>query len=204
MSCAVSSGTVFLVRHARHSVVDQILVGRGQDVQLSDDGRQETGELARWFSDKRVNVVQSSPRRRARETAEPLAATLGTTAEIEQALDEIDFGRWTGLSFEELAPDPHWRSWNAARSTTRPPDGETMAEAQTRIVGHIERVGRRLGREHAIMVSHCDVIRAALLHVLNWPIDAWHQIDIEPASVSTIVIGSRGLSIGDINQRRVA
>jgi probable phosphoglycerate mutase len=204
MSCAVSSATVFLVRHARHGMVDRILVGRGEDVQLSDDGREEAAALARLFSGKSVTVVQSSPRRRARDTAEPIASAIGATVEIEPALDEIDFGRWTGLSFEELAADPLWQTWNAARSTARPPGGETMAEAQARVIGHIERLSRRLGEGHAILVSHCDVIRAALLHILNRPVDAWSGIKVEPASVSTIVTGTRGLSISAVNQRRVA
>lgn len=204
MSCAVSSATVFLVRHASHGVVDRILVGRGEDVQLSDGGREQAAALARLFSGKSVTVVQSSPRRRARETAEPIAAAVGTTVEIEPALDEIDFGRWTGSSFEELAPDPLWQSWNATRSTSRPPGGETMAEAQARVIGHVERLGRSLGRGQAVVVSHCDVIRAALLHVLARPLDHWSEIEVEPASVSTIVTDSRGLSISAINQRRVA
>ena len=204
MGCAVSSATVFLVRHARHGAVDRILVGRGEDVQLSDDGRAEAAALARVFSGKSVAVVQSSPRRRARETAEPIAAALGARVEIEPALDEIDFGRWTGLGFDELAPDPHWQTWNAARSTARPPGGETMAEAQSRIIDHVECIGRRLGHGQAILVSHCDVIRAALLHVLGRPLDAWSDIEVAPASVSTLVIGSSSLSIGAINQRRVA
>lgn len=200
----MSSATLFLVRHARHGVVDRILVGRGEDVQLSDDGRAEAAALARLFSGKAVTVVQSSPRRRARETAEPIAAALATTVEIEPALDEIDFGRWTGLSFEELAPDPLWQRWNAARSTARPPDGETMAEAQARVIGHVERLGRKLGRGQAVLVSHCDVIRAALLHVLARPVDAWSEIEVKPASVSTLVFGPGGLSISAINQRRMA
>ena len=79
-----------------------------------------------------------------------------------------------------------------------------MIAAQVRVVGHLERIGRKLGEGQAILVSHCDVIRAALLHVLARPVDAWSEIEVAPASVSTIVTGSRGLSISAINQRRVA
>jgi broad specificity phosphatase PhoE len=194
--------TVFLVRHARHSVVDHVLVGRMADVALSDEGQREAAELAGWFGGKPIAVVQSSPSQRARETAAPIAAALGRDVEIVPALDEIDFGRWTGSSFEALAPDPHWQAWNADRSSARPPDGESMTEAQARIVEHIERLGHAPGVARAILVSHCDVIRAALLHVLGRPVDDWSAIEVAPASVSIIEVGDGGARVTAINERR--
>ena len=199
--------TVFLVRHARHSVVDQVLVGRMAGVALSDEGRREATELAAEFAGKnfgakRISVVQSSPSQRARETAAPIAAALGTDVEIVPALDEIDFGDWTGSSFEALAPDVVWQAWNAARSTARPPEGESMAQAQARVVGHIERLGHSPGGVRAVLVSHCDVIRAALLHVLGRPVDDWSTIEVAPASISTVEVGDGGARVTAINQRR--
>ena len=192
--------TVFLVRHARHSMVDDVLVGRTAGVGLSDGGRCEAAGLAVWFADSGAAVVQSSPRQRTRETAEPIAAALGQPVETVSALDEIDFGQWTGCRFDELAPDPRWQAWNAARSTARPPQGESMVEAQTRIVGHIESLGRTMPGQLAILVSHCDVIRAALLHLLGRPVDAWGELDVAPASVSTIRIGTGGAQVVAMNQ----
>ena len=194
--------TVFLVRHARHSIVDQVLVGRMADVALSDEGRREAADLAAGFRGRPIAVVQSSPSQRARETAAPIAAALGTDVEVVPALDEIDFGRWTGSCFEALAPDPRWQAWNAARGSARPPGGESMTQAQARVVGHIERLGQPPGAAQAILVSHCDVIRAALLHVLGRPLDDWSTIEVAPASVSTIEIGDGAARVTAINERR--
>lgn len=192
--------TVFLVRHARHSLVDDVLVGRTTGVALSDAGRAEAARLAHWFAGSGAAVVQSSPRQRARETAEPIAAALDQPVETVPALDEIDFGQWTGCRFDELAPDPRWRAWNAARSTARPPQGESMVEAQARIVGHLETLGGEMCGQAAILVSHCDVIRAALLHLLGRPVDAWSELDVAPASVSTVRIGTGGAQVVAMNQ----
>ncbi|MFW6076611.1 MAG: histidine phosphatase family protein, partial [Hyphomicrobiales bacterium] len=156
---------MFLVRHARHSLVDHVLVGRKPGVGLSAGGRREAAQLAARFAGRSIARVQSSPRRRARETAAPLADALGLEVEIVPGLDEIDFGQWTGRCFDELAPDPRWQAWNGARSMARPPGGESMIEAQARVVGHIEQLGCTLDGGNAVLVSHCDVIRAALLHV---------------------------------------
>jgi probable phosphoglycerate mutase len=186
------SATVHLVRHARHGLLDLILVGRMADVSLSHEGRLEAAGLAARFVGMKAPVVQSSPRQRARETAEPVAAAVGAAVEVVPALDEIDFGHWTGCSFETLKSDPRWHTWNSARSTARPPAGESMMEAQQRVVGHLEGLGRTLGDRAAVLVSHGDVIKAALLHIMGRPVDDYGEIDVAPASVSTIEIGSDG------------
>src|SRR5918997_72805 len=73
-----------------------------------------------------------------RHSAEPIAVRLGQAVERSDALLEIDFGAWTGTPFAELDQDPRWAAWNGARPVSRPPYGETMLEAQGRIVVAME------------------------------------------------------------------
>ena len=47
-----------------------------------------------------------------------VATELAVPLSIEAALDEVDYGVWTGKSFHELAQDSHWRRWNEAMQTT--------------------------------------------------------------------------------------
>lgn len=196
--------TVFLVRHATHSQVEHVLVGRTAGVRLSPAGCRQAEELAAWFADKAIDVVQSSPRERARDTAAPIAAALGLTVDIVPALDEIDFGAWTGCAFDALAGDPRWQDWNSARGQARAPGGETMVEAQQRVVGHIERLRELLDGDGAVLVSHCDVIRAALLYFLRLPVDAYSQLDVPPGSVSTVELDGASATAVEVNERRVA
>jgi probable phosphoglycerate mutase len=144
--------------------------------------------------------VQSSPRKRALETARPIARSDGLPTTIEPALDEIDCGAWSGRSFEELRDDPRWQQWNSSRSSTRPTDGESMQEVQRRIVDHIEHVHARAPEARIAMVSHGDVIRAALLHYLQRPIDAYHSFEIDPGSVTTLVIDDDGPKVVALNE----
>ena len=41
-------------------------------------------------------------------------------------------------------------------------------------------------------MSHGDVIKAALLYHLGLPLDAYGRFEIEPASISTLVVGDWG------------
>jgi broad specificity phosphatase PhoE len=52
-----------------------------------------------------------------------------------------------------------------------------------------------------VLVSHVDVIRAAVLHCLGLGDDAVHRIDIAPGSLSTVVIDSGGPRIVCLNDR---
>jgi broad specificity phosphatase PhoE len=49
-------------------------------------------------------------------------------------------------------------------------------------------------------VSHSDVIKAALLYHLGLPIDAYSRFDIDPASISTLVVGEWGSKVLRLNE----
>ena len=52
--------------------------------------------LAHRLARAPIRALYSSPLERPRETATPLAERLGLETEISEALNEIDFGDWTG------------------------------------------------------------------------------------------------------------
>ncbi|RVU20533.1 histidine phosphatase family protein [Methylobacterium oryzihabitans] len=179
-----------LVRHASHGRVGSVLCGRMPGVTLDAAGLEEADALARRLAGCGAERVLTSPQPRAGATAAPVAAALGLTAEVADDLDEIDFGAWTGRGFADLDGDPDWRAWNERRGSARPPGGESMAQAQDRIVGLMDRLAE--AGNAAILVGHGEVIRAALLHVLGLPLDAWHRIEVAPASVSMVELWAGG------------
>jgi probable phosphoglycerate mutase len=184
--------TFYLVRHGSYALLGQVLAGRALDVSLDQTGRRQVNALAKQFlRDRQIGAVQSSPRRRTRETARPIAERIGRPLEVEQALDEVDFGEWSGRRFAELAGDPRWRAWNQSRGKERAPGGESMAEVQRRVVGHLERVRDRHPGTIVVIVSHCDVIRAALLHYRGQPLDAYAGISVPPAAVVCLPLEDR-------------
>src|SRR5438445_13591446 len=68
-----------------------------------------------------ISAVYSSPLARAVETARQLACKIGLSVEPCEALQEIDYGDWTGCALEDLARLPDWRRFNSFRGGTRPP-----------------------------------------------------------------------------------
>jgi probable phosphoglycerate mutase len=192
--------TFFLVRHAAHDRVGTILCGRMPGVVLGELGNAQARGLARRFADENIACVLTSPLERAVGTAGPIAARLGVSLTYCEDIIEIDFGTWTGKSFDALSNDAHWSAWNSSRSTNRPPEGETMLEAQRRVVRMMEKLRHAYSERSIILVSHGDVIKAALLYHLGMPIDAYSRFDISPASISTLVVGDWGSKVLRMNE----
>lgn len=178
------SATIHLARHGSHGDLGQRLSGRGSDVGLSAAGRDEAQRLARRLGALGCQRIESSPQARCRETAEIIGTALDLPVHVTAALDEIDFGQWTGRPFELLDPLPAWQAWNAERSAHRPPGGESMVEAQSRIMARVRALAP--GHEVVVLVTHQDMIKAVVLHVLGRSVDDHASLAIAPASLTTL------------------
>jgi broad specificity phosphatase PhoE len=191
---------LFLVRHGTHSRFGEFLAGRMEGIVLDKKGHAQSRRLAGRLARERVTDVRSSPRERAWQTAQPIAALAGVIVEIEPDIDEVDAGEWTGQDFGALNKDRRWRTWNAERGTARIPGGESMGEVQARTLRRIDRLcQRRAGGAH-VLVSHAEVIKIVILHFLGLPLDAYSRIEIGPGSLSTVILGEWGAKIAGLNE----
>jgi broad specificity phosphatase PhoE len=191
--------TIQLVRHGHHGLLGDRLCGRMPGVQLDDLGCRQMSRCAEMI--ERPAVIQSSPQRRAQQSASILAWHYSLPVEIAPETDEIDYGEWTARTFADLKADAGWRRWNARRSANRPPGGESMQELQRRIFRHLEQLRGVQADGTIVIVSHAETIRAALLHYSRVPLDDFLSIDVAPASVSTLTVDGSGIRISRINQQ---
>lgn len=168
-------------------------------MRLNEEGRAQAEGLAARLSSAPLRAVYSSPLERALETAAPLARALGLEVRVSGALNELDFGEWTGRTFSELEREPGWRRFNSFRSGTRIPGGELMAEAQARFVAEMGRLRERHAGEALALVSHADPIRAAVAHYAGIPLDLFLRVEVSPASVSVVEVGEYGPRIISVN-----
>ncbi|WP_207101105.1 histidine phosphatase family protein [Paracoccus shandongensis] len=182
---------VGLVRHGSHDDLGTWLSGRTRDIALNAGGRAETAALAQRLARRGVAAIATSPRRRTAETAAILGQGLGLAPMQADALDEIDFGAWSGARFSDLDADPAWRHWNAARATAPTPGGETMGAAVARAVAHLDGLAEQ-GGGPVLCVSHCDVIRGVVAHALGLSLDNILRFEIAPASISWVMAHGQG------------
>lgn len=196
---------ILLIRHGATDLLGRVLYGRLPGVFLNAEGLRQAERLAHVLNERyKITEVLSSPLDRARQTAEPIAASAGLAIDIDEQITEIDVGLWMGKTFEELGTQTDWKSFNRNRSTTIPPGGESMMQVQARAWQALERVRERhlLSTEPTVaVVTHGDVIRCILLLLLGMSIDHIHRLEIAPASVSEILLGVHGPVIQSMNER---
>jgi broad specificity phosphatase PhoE len=195
------TATLFLIRHAAHVELGRILSGRRRDVALSGEGLEQAEIVADLLAVAPLAAVYASPRERAYYTARAIAEPHGLKVEIADGLDEIDFGDWTGMGFDDLEGDPGWSEWNEARASARPPNGESMAEAVVRAAAALDAIAAAHDGATIACVSHCDIIRGLIARTLGLPLDNLLRFDIDPASVSRLALGNWGGRIMTVNER---
>ncbi|KAA3452325.1 histidine phosphatase family protein [Mesorhizobium sp. SARCC-RB16n] len=193
--------TFFLIRHAAHDNVGSYLAGRMAGVCLGEAGKAQAEHLGGRMARETIAAILCSPRERTQETALPIALACGVgEIAICAELDEIDFGDWSGKTFDELNEDAGWRAWNDQRQEARTPSGETMLDVQQRIVSLMNRVRELHQHQCVALISHADVIKAAVCKVLGLPVGECFRFDIDPASITTIASGDWGSKLLRLNE----
>ncbi|WP_231733703.1 MULTISPECIES: histidine phosphatase family protein [unclassified Sphingomonas] len=190
------------MRHCAHADVGRVLSGRCSGTPLNAEGRAHARWLAgRFARGEPIAAIHSSPRLRTRETAAAIAERLKLPVTQVDALDEIDFGGWTGRSFAELDSDPAWHHWNAARAIAQTPGGETMRQAVMRAMAHLDRIAAQDWGGAVLCVTHCDIIRGIVAHILGLTLDRLLSFDIDPGSISSLLLGERERRVLTLNWR---
>ena len=136
--------TVFhLLRHGEHGLLGRVLAGRMPGVGLTERGRAEIAAVAERLAGEKIAALYASPLQRTRESAEIVAARLGLGITFHDDLIELDFGEWTGATFDSIRADPRWQAWRTQRSLARIPGGESMRQVQRRVVEALMEMGER-------------------------------------------------------------
>lgn len=184
--------TVILLRHGRSvSNTAHTLAGRSEGVELDEKGIAQAAALVDRLEGLPIRALVRSPLLRCRLTLEPLAAALGLEPVIDERLSEVDYGQWTGRALGELVKESLWSVVQQQPSAAVFPDGEGLAEVQTRAVAAVREHDRRLGAEHGgdalwVACTHGDVIKAVIADALGTHLDSFQRITADPASMSVI------------------
>jgi broad specificity phosphatase PhoE len=191
---------VFLVRHGHTEAVGKRLSGRLPGFHLDPVGREEAARAAESLTHTPLEAVYSSPLERAVETARAIAAPHGLELELREALQELDFGEWSGLLIDELRGDEGFQRFNVHRGGNRAPGGEHGVEAQARMVRELSALRDRHPEGSIAVVGHADPLRAAVAHFVGIPLDLAHRLELAPGSITRLDLWPTGASLHYLNR----
>ena len=190
---------LILARHAVTAQTGPLLSGRATGISLSDDGRRQAEALADRLAPLPVTAIYASPIERTTETAAAVAARHGLSVEPLPGVLEADYGDWTGQSLADLAKTDLWKVVQRSPSRARFPDGESIAEMQTRTVAALEAVVADHPGDIVVVVSHADPIKSVIAHFTGVHLDLFQRIAVSPASVTVFVLGPHGVTLVKCN-----
>lgn len=164
----------------RHGETEWSAAGRHTsttDVPLTPAGEAAAKAIGERLAGTAFDLVLTSPRRRARHTAE-LAGF--PDAEVDDDLAEWAYGEYEGVTtatIRETVPD--WTVW------TRPcPGGETAEEVGRRLDRVVARVRAHGGR--ALVVGHGHASRVLAARWLDQPVAEGRFFQLDTATISVL------------------
>ena len=184
--------TIVLVRHGETDWNRGRRFQGHADIPLNAAGLAQVRDLAEQLAGEAFSAAYTSPLRRARESAELLAARLGVEVRPCDALKEVDVGSWSGLTVPEVEsrfPEGYarWVDWRCAGWE----DGETYDELGRRVVRGLLEITRRHPGTQVLAVTHGGPIRAAAAAALQLQL---HEVPAELGPVgncATVRIAAR-------------
>jgi probable phosphoglycerate mutase len=166
MPAAVEDGAqLWLIRHGQTEWSrDGKHTGR-TDVPLTDVGEREARALAPLVANLRPALVLSSPRERARRTAELAGLTVDA---IDDDLAEWDYGEYEGRTSDEIhETDPGWTIFSRGA-----PGGESFADVRVRADRVLTRAATALADGAVVLVAHGHISRVLGARWIGLPVQA--------------------------------
>jgi len=168
---------LWLVRHGETEWSRDGLHTSVTELPLTEAGVEVARQLAARLNDTGFDLVLTSPRSRARRTAE-LAGY--PTAEVDEDLAEWAYGDYEGVSTAEIRETVEgWTVW-----THPSPGGESADAVTARLERVVERVRDAPGR--TLVFGHGHALRALAALWLGLPVSEGRLFRLDTATVSVL------------------
>ncbi len=185
--------TLYLVRHGetdcnRHGIVQ----GRGVDSRLNDRGRRQAQCLARRLASVPFDAIYASTLRRARETAQAVAAHHeGVPLHVHADLCEMAWGVYEGVPAEDVreALDAARAAWRDGRFDRCVEGGESIRDVQRRALRAVRRIVAEHAGQTVLVVAHGRWLRVLLASILDeeYGLERMHAIRHANTCVNLVV-----------------
>jgi broad specificity phosphatase PhoE len=179
---------LLLVRHGQISANLESRWHGSTDADLTELGRSQARRVAAHLKRVRPQVaaVYTSPLRRARDTAAPIAEALGVPAIVDPALAEYGIGVLENETFEDLAGRHRFFAQTDADVDWAPPGGESLAAVAARVLASWRDIARRHPAHEVVLVSHGAAIATGLASLLDRDPRTWPGYRLRNTSITEL------------------
>ncbi|MGV3774863.1 MAG: histidine phosphatase family protein [Verrucomicrobiales bacterium] len=181
---------LYLLRHGEVEARYHKVFGGKIDMELSPLGHEQVKALADYFHRHPPHVMYSSPMKRVQQTLAPLAANCGLQPRVLPGLREVDFGVWTGLSWDQVFERYNVSAfdWLNQLEIGNIAEAEATAQFTERVNNSLQTILAESPHKEVAVVCHGGVIRMLLSIILELPFTKMSHFDVEYASITKVCI----------------
>jgi alpha-ribazole phosphatase/probable phosphoglycerate mutase len=134
------------------------------DPPVNAAGHRQIKNLTERLRTESIVTVFTSDLQRSVMTARVLAESFAIPCITRPALREIDFGKWEGLTWEEIEKldQAFAQQWLEAFPRLTPPDGESFETFEARVMAEVSYLLSQSASSLIAVVTHAGVMRAVL------------------------------------------
>ncbi|MGQ4808023.1 Phosphoserine phosphatase 1 [Candidatus Entotheonellaceae bacterium PAL068K] len=195
-----------LVYIVRHGTTDWNQAGRIQghlDPPLNATGRTQARLVSQRLAPLGATALYSSDLQRAYQTAQAIGQATGLCVVQKTGLREMHFGRWQGLTFQQIRErDPEGYAARRADPFDVPPrDGETWRRFFDRTVQALHEILAATPAQRCIVVTHSGVCTVIGLYALGLDCTGKRTFGNDNCAIHTIAVGAdrwRAVTLNDV------
>lgn len=139
------------------------------DSELTEKGVEQIRKVAEELKKEKIDIVFSSPLKRATETAEEILKYHSIKPVFRDELKEINYGLLEGLAFDVARKK--YSKWFIEKAKdryhTKPPEGESYIELEERLKPFLEELKQNYKDKVVLIVAHANVNKAIIRLMLN-------------------------------------
>jgi alpha-ribazole phosphatase len=186
---------LILIRHGNTIDEDTKKVYKGRiDIPLSPTGVARMEKASAFLADFPMDRIFTSTLSRSIESGRIVAGPQKPEIEIEPAFDEVSFGVWEGLSFNEIReryPEEQAR-WIADPETYPPPGGESFESARKRSMDRLAAVLEECRGQTIAVVAHAGILRIMIFSLMEIRLSRLFRIGQDYGAINIVDVWDDG------------
>lgn len=188
--------SIILMRHGETTWNRERRVMGSSDVPLCAAGRRQSEHAAEVLNRFEIDRVVASPLVRAVESARIVCDRLGVELEEDVDLAEVRFGRWQGMTYDEIRLEADYGKFLKDPINNPTPGGETVADVQARACRALAKAD---AGQRVLFVSHGDIIRTAICHFLGLGLEEFRRIRVDNCGLTAVARAGRHIEVKFVN-----
>ena len=157
---------------------------------INANGKAEIEKIAVWIKNKglKIDKIYSSSALRCEQSARILSSICNRDFEIISGLNSRKVGVWSGLSYEEIEEKYPNKLEDFHKNPERfsPENGELLSSLNERVSQILDTIISENLNKRLIIVTHAEVIQAAIANALSIPPNSQFKVYIPTGSATQI------------------